>query len=75
MKPRYLGPFEVVRCTKGGSYILKEINGTVSRQGIAAFLLLPYHSRDGKLIPPNQLPWDDPNESSKDVDESSDDEN
>jgi transposase InsO family protein len=44
-KPRYLGPFAVVRRTTGGSYILRELDGTVSRRGIAAFRLLPYISR------------------------------
>jgi transposase InsO family protein len=73
-KPRYLGPYEVVRRTKGGSYVLKELDGTLSRRGVAAFRLLPYHSRDGKPIPPYQLPLDDPDESlDDDIDESSDD--
>ena len=36
-KPRYLGPFEVVRHTQGGSYILKKMDGTISAQGVAAF--------------------------------------
>ena len=36
-KPRYLGPFEVVHRTQGGSYILKEMDGTISARGIAAF--------------------------------------
>ena len=29
-KPQYLGPFEVLQCTQGRSYILKEMDGTVS---------------------------------------------
>ena len=36
-KPRYLGPFEVVRRTQGGSYVLKEMDGTISARGVAAF--------------------------------------
>ncbi|EGO21542.1 hypothetical protein SERLADRAFT_336556, partial [Serpula lacrymans var. lacrymans S7.9] len=44
-KPRYNGPYEVVRRTKGGSYVLKEMDGSVSRRGIAAFRLLPYFNR------------------------------
>ncbi|KAH7917221.1 hypothetical protein BV22DRAFT_1026794 [Leucogyrophana mollusca] len=49
-KPRYLGPFEVVRRTKGGSYVLREMDGTISRRGIAAFRLLPYITRDYDLL-------------------------
>ena len=45
-KPRYLGPFEVVRRTKGGSYVLQEMDGTVSRRGVAAFRLIPYFTRN-----------------------------
>ena len=70
-KPRYLGPFEVVRRTKGGSYVLKELDGTQSRRGVAAFRLLPYHSRDGKPLPPHELTLD---QDSDDSDDSSDDE-
>ncbi|EMD30803.1 hypothetical protein CERSUDRAFT_78610 [Gelatoporia subvermispora B] len=35
---RYLGPYEVVRHTKGGSYMLKELDGTMMRVGIAVHL-------------------------------------
>ena len=45
-KPRYLGPFQVVRQTRGGSYVIAEMDGAVSRQGIAASRLLPYLSRE-----------------------------
>jgi transposase InsO family protein len=45
-KPRYLGPYEVDRRTRGGSYVLKELDGTILRQGAAAFRLYPYISRD-----------------------------
>jgi integrase-like protein/reverse transcriptase-like protein len=54
-KPRYLGPFEVIRQTKGGSYVLKELDGTISRRGVAAFRLLPYFSREGQPISPDQI--------------------
>jgi hypothetical protein len=50
-KPRYLGPYEVCRRTKGGSYVLKELDGSILQQGVAAFRLLPYVSRyDKKLL-------------------------
>jgi hypothetical protein len=32
----------VVRCTKGGTYILAELDGSVSKLHYAAFCLLPY---------------------------------
>ena len=57
-KPRYLGPFEVVRHTQGGSYVLKEMDGTVSAQGIAAFQLIPYYFRH-TFLPASILPDDD----------------
>lgn len=41
-KPRYLGPFEVVRQTCNGAYVIKELNGDVSRESVAAFRLLAY---------------------------------
>ena len=58
-KPQYLGPFEVLRCTQGGTYILKEMDGTVSQRGVAAFRLLPYHTREGIPLPINDLHLDD----------------
>lgn len=42
-KPRYLGPYQVVRQTRNGAYIIKELNGDVSRESVAAFRLLAYH--------------------------------
>lgn len=36
-KPRYLGPYIVVRCTSKGSYVLKEMDGTISRRGIQSY--------------------------------------
>jgi transposase InsO family protein len=63
-KPRYLGPFEVVRQTKGGSYVLKEMDGTISRRGIAAFRLIPYFPRHTPL--PSTLFHDDEEDNSDD---------
>jgi transposase InsO family protein len=50
-KPRYLGPFVIERQTKGGSYVLREMNGVLSKRGVAAFRLVPYISRDLSLLP------------------------
>lgn len=49
-KPRYLGPFVVVRKTQGGSYVLREANGTQERAHIAAFRLIPYIARNKQVI-------------------------
>ncbi|KAF7983520.1 hypothetical protein HWV62_21066 [Athelia sp. TMB] len=49
-KPRYLGPFEIVRRTKGGSYVLQELDGTIVRQGMATFRLYPYITRNSPLL-------------------------
>ena len=45
-KDRYNGPYEVVRRTQGGSYILKELSrdGPISKARIVAFHLIPYIS-------------------------------
>jgi hypothetical protein len=45
MKPRYLGPMVVLCQTTGGSYILAELDGMVSKLRYAAFHLLPYYPR------------------------------
>ena len=58
-KLQYLGPFKVLQHTQGGSYILKEMDGTVSRCGVAAFQLLPYHAHEGIPLPINDLHLDD----------------
>src|SRR6202795_4653878 len=44
-KPRWLGLMVVVRRTVGGSYILAEMDGAVSRLRFAAFRVIPYHAR------------------------------
>jgi hypothetical protein len=43
-KPWYLGPMIVVRCTKGGSDLLAELDGAVSKLRYAAFRIIPYYS-------------------------------
>ncbi|KAI0364022.1 hypothetical protein BV20DRAFT_957070 [Pilatotrama ljubarskyi] len=48
-KPRHLGPYQVVRQTQNGSYVVKELNGDVSRESIAAFRLLAYHPSHDNL--------------------------
>ncbi|KZO93437.1 hypothetical protein CALVIDRAFT_473762, partial [Calocera viscosa TUFC12733] len=42
---RYLGPYITVKRHQGGSYILAELDGTVLRNKIAAFQVIPYYGR------------------------------
>jgi hypothetical protein len=54
-KPRYLGPMVVFCQTTGGSYILAELAGVVSKLRYAAFRLLPYYPRFQTNIPVTEL--------------------
>jgi transposase InsO family protein len=54
-KPRYLGPMVVIRRTHGGSYILGELDGSLSKLRYAAFRLIPYLPRDVRSIPVTKL--------------------
>ncbi|KAJ2911441.1 hypothetical protein MD484_g8972, partial [Candolleomyces efflorescens] len=54
-KPRYLGPMVVVRRTKGGSYVLSELDGSVSKLRFAAYRLAPYLIRNIARIPVTDL--------------------
>lgn len=49
-RSRYIGPFEVVRRTLNGSYILKELDGSLWSQKVAAFRVLPYITRDDQRL-------------------------
>ena len=40
----------VVRQMKGGSYILSELDGSVSKLRFAAFRVIPYHARKHIVI-------------------------
>jgi hypothetical protein len=44
-KPRYIGPCKVIKKTLGGSYALKELDGTPLARGIPVFCPLPYRLR------------------------------
>lgn len=61
-KPRYLGPYQVVRRTAGGSYVLKELDGSFVRRAVAAFRVIPYYARKtilSSLQPSKYLHEDD----------------
>ncbi|KAF9536908.1 hypothetical protein CPC08DRAFT_651937 [Agrocybe pediades] len=54
-KPRYIGPYIIIRKTKEGSYICAEMDRTVSLKHFAAFRLRDYHPRQKITIPDNLL--------------------
>jgi len=45
-QPRYLGPYEVVRRTRGEAYKLRELDGANIAVSVAAYRLMPYIQRD-----------------------------
>jgi hypothetical protein len=54
-KPHYFGPMVVLRRTKGGSYILGELDGALSKLRFAAFRLILYQPRDLKTVPVTKI--------------------
>ena len=44
-KPRYLGPYAIVRRTEGGAYVVAELDGAIAKTKIAGFRVIPYHPR------------------------------
>ena len=49
-KPRYKGPYEVLRQTSKGAYIIQELDGTPCRLSYAEYQVVPYISRtDSRL--------------------------
>ncbi|KIP01321.1 hypothetical protein PHLGIDRAFT_80719 [Phlebiopsis gigantea 11061_1 CR5-6] len=49
--PRYCGPYQVVRQTLQGSYVISELDRSVAQHGIAANRLIPYISRTNSQLP------------------------
>ena len=54
-EPWFLGPMVVVHQTQGGTYILAELNGTVSRLRYTMFRIIPYLARFPDHIPVTSL--------------------
>ena len=50
-KLRYMGPMAVVQRTKGGLYVLAELDGAVSVLRYGAFCLIPYFTRTTLGVP------------------------
>ena len=57
MKARYLGPMVVIRRTKGGSYVVAELNGALWQQKVGVFCCIPYYARKSIKLPENVLEW------------------
>ncbi|TFK18712.1 hypothetical protein FA15DRAFT_602794 [Coprinopsis marcescibilis] len=49
-KPRYVGPMVVVQWTQRRSYILAELDGSVSKLRFAAYRIIPYYPHLNKRI-------------------------
>ncbi|KDQ34076.1 hypothetical protein PLEOSDRAFT_1033431 [Pleurotus ostreatus PC15] len=49
-RPRYLGPYEVVRRTPNGTYVIKELDGAVHSDPYAAFRIIKYLTRNDPLL-------------------------
>jgi hypothetical protein len=43
MRLQYLGPYIIISCNTGSTYILTELDGTILKNTIGAFCVIPYH--------------------------------
>ncbi|MGH7240607.1 MAG: RNase H-like domain-containing protein, partial [Candidatus Saccharimonadales bacterium] len=68
-KAHWFGPMAVVRRTKGGSYILSELDGTISKLRFGATRLFPYFAHPGAKIHITTGSNNDTGEDSSDNDE------
>lgn len=59
MRPRYIGPYVIIRRNKGGAYIMCELDGSVLDRPMAAFRVVPYFAREHIDLPQEVLDADE----------------